>query len=1149
MTDVNVIDSIIEETKKDIPGIRGGNRNVPSSNEENTLEKNKAASMAKILEMMGLPQDRTIKDYKPSPKKDLIPSPIIPEKGSVFDSIFDQNTVGKIRSLFISKQANQKGIIEIEASLGLFYNKSFKPGVNSIFSFNYINQKLQFFKENTIGIDSTSVVSIAETNYNSDVRKITTFVPGQDSKIIYEKKTKLSTIDIQKWGIRVSKSRETDLGSNFSEENIEERNFDNKRTSNNQLPVTDDLRNKYKFVQRRRDRTTFRVTGENIKIDGRKIGGIQFDISSIRECAKKFNGKTTEINKFEVEVEVVHTKDKKKLNIDNFLNAIFLLLKWSVEAKYDDQITPLSERRLVAHKINKLFSYKENDVYKIFDRFQNKAKNIKIRHLLEPENWAVTVKTDGVRKFLFLGKTGIYLISPPYSIIKIGPSFTGDIKSTFLDGEYVISNESGVDVYHIFDTLFYNGIDVRPSHFEERQKNFVSIGNDFQSNSNVLFKTYKIKSKTFYQGGEKLYPNTKYAMKEIDGRTDLYDGIIMQPIDAPYRSANDSNFSTYKWKFPKLMTIDFKLKCLSKEEVDEENKNLEPEEMVEIGKIYWTCVQTENNNLETFTGIDGEFWGYLYDEEYEPGALDGKIVECNWVRYGGEDEGEGEGFQPLRIRNDITQPNFIAVAKSVWQDIKNPIKESTILGNDLVVMRKYNNKEKVLMLNNQFGQKDTIVDFGSGRGADLGKWADAKIKKIFAVEPDEENRNEFVNRLKSLKKKLDDRDKSYLPDIKLIPTVAQDIETISEIVGQDKITGITSFFSLTFFFESSEVFEGLVNTLDSLLEIGGKFIGIVMDGGRTDELLNKNKGSVDNVAFSIQRKSSDNENPFGNEIEINLKEESAIVKSQTEWLFNFDYFVNSLKAIGLDLDQDWFLDTGATYEGLPVISETFSRLSRAFVFVRTAKPERQVIKDEELFDEEFDELFEGEDKDEINDLLQEVEDQIQEEIVTTIPTPEEQEILKDINIKLKINAPEDTDIPINFPLTVPGTITGSKDEIQDAIFSSAKSGKYNKLKTSEEREAFINEKVEALQDQIDEPMIYARLMVKNLFVVDIDDDPNIFKDGALIEGTLEDVYFPINDKKQRYVESIVILHKGNRYYNLSARKSRKLHFKNYFKKN
>ena len=49
------------------------------------------------------------------------------------------------------------------------------------------------------------------------------------------------------------------------------------------------------------------------------------------------------------------------------------------------------------------------------------------------------------------------------------------------------------------------------------------------------------------------------------------------------------------------------------------------------------------------------------------------------------------------------------------------------------------------------------------------------------------------------------------------------------------------------------------------------------------------KGDIINESFSIKQLSEFSDDPFGNSIEINVNEESAIVKNQTEYLFDFEY--------------------------------------------------------------------------------------------------------------------------------------------------------------------------------------------------------------------------------------------------------------------
>ncbi len=100
-----------------------------------------------------------------------------------------------------------------------------------------------------------------------------------------------------------------------------------------------------------------------------------------------------------------------------------------------------------------------------------------------------------------------------------------------------------------------------------------------------------------------------------------------------------------------------------------------------------------------------------------------------------------------------------------------------------------------------------------------------------------------------------------------------------------------------------------------------------------------------NFVFSIKQLSElDPNQPISdvngntiNEIEIDIDDLTAMVKNQTEWLFNFKWFISELSKRGFNLVEDYFMDT-AQYKTLPHDSYVFSSLQRAFCFQKFKTP-------------------------------------------------------------------------------------------------------------------------------------------------------------------------------------------------------------------
>ena len=562
--------------------------------------------------------------------------------------------------------------------------------------------------------------------------------------------------------------------------------------------------------------------------------------------------------------------------------------------------------------------------------FRNEPVNIKIDVLHDPANYAITSKLDGVRTLLFIDRNTVYFVNSPFEIVKIStketkrvPQAYKDICRTIIDGELVISPTP--PTFYGFDGLYFRNENITSKHLKERLKIVDEV--ESRRNDMAIDTLFQIKSKTFHT--ENFYTSVEKALNDNKNYEEGHpprktDGLIIQPRNQPY-----INRSTYKWKPVDQLTIDFKV-------VQSEKKN-------EFNLTTFEKTK-EKIDLKTFTGT--QIYPYnktikFKDSKFSNENVADRIIEFKW-------DYDKKKFKPTRYRDDRPYPNKTSVAKSVWGDINNPIYESTMLGKDLVVMRKYHNKIKQFLLG-KFGRRGMkVLDIGSGRGGDLAKWESLDLT-VYGVDPNKENVKEFKRRQEVLNVK----------NVSIIETGAEDTEKIQKVVN--KVDMITAFFSLTFFPSSEKMYDGLINTIDQLLDSEGLLIGIVLDGEKVRELMTDDLFFFEHLrspkkqdyeqyhtkystsAFSIKRKNKwSGKQEFGNKLEINIIDESSMVKSQTEYLFYFNEFKDKLASIGIDLFkdpnvikspyEDMFIDRNINF--LPKDSQEFSKLNRIFAFKR-----------------------------------------------------------------------------------------------------------------------------------------------------------------------------------------------------------------------
>lgn len=788
-----------------------------------------------------------------------------------------------------------------------------------------VETRVGVYKNNKFvpGVSATAYSNALEYLKNSNAfedpiieSSIVTTFEGSDVRkikiggnVLYQKKKVEKKIENEVWGIRISKASETEV------------------------ELSEDPKGKQ--FTRKRYRHTFKRKIE----DGKDDYTYQIDVTLVKSGTRTI---------YEIEAERIGEMNYGS----DFKGMVNTLLKVSQGSANDDTLIDLPEKKGVIAVHNSMFwtlsRKQKKDEYRLTTNYANKPVNLKIPNMLYKSfNPAVTVKLDGERAFLLLREEGCYLLSPPLDVVKIGSGVSDELNNTYIDGELITGyNDDGIveRQFFAFDILFNKGDDVRNELFLKRLQYLVDISPTLEEKFDELYFT-----KTFHgprivldkvipelQGDS--YNRTTKALHESEFEYHPTDGLIYQSL-GPY-----INDDTYKWKPADKMTIDFLVNNV-KSTSDGYRLRLNV---------------SDGSRRVVFNGTKKHpFTGSALSPEptFEGRPLEGAIVEMKW-------NFDTNNFEPLRFRDDRSYPNGMRTAQSVWTDIINPIPVETVRGDDLRVMRRYHNNKKKAMLQRHFSRRDVILDIGSGRGGDLNKWVDIGLRKVFVVEPNDTNLAELQRR----------KSKTNLKQTTVVPinSGAEETDVIAKKIRKDPLNGIVSFFSMTFFPSSEEVYEGFIKTL-KLLPKGGKFIGIVMDGeevqGKLDEAREEIKegysapvySEKDEPPFTIKQKSEFTDSIYGQTIEIDIPESTSMVRKQTEWLFYFEPFQARLKKEGFTLRQSVLLDGGATSESigdpaffkLPSGAKIFSSLNRAFVFERTRAPKETVAYEEsEESDEE-----------------------------------------------------------------------------------------------------------------------------------------------------------------------------------------------------
>ena len=272
----------------------------------------------------------------------------------------------------------------------------------------------------------------------------------------------------------------------------------------------------------------------------------------------------------------------------------------------------------------------------------------------------------------------------------------------------------------------------------------------------------------------------------------------------------------------------------------------------------------------------------------------GTVVEYRW-------DPIEKMFIPETVRSEKTSPNPMRFAIDNWKLIHNPINLTTLLGTDLILMRKYHNRVKSYLFGNERGHAH--LDIGSGAGGDLISKAKNK-RLIFAVEPDEKNIAVMKRRLTTAKIQWTEGKIDRAAKVVIIRTGGEDVATITSVIRSYdliKVDSISIMLSLTFFWESRAKLNSLVETVRQCLKVSGKLLFFTMDGDTFKRVLPWRSSLVTVIHPWDGNPASSATSNRGNAIHITIND--TIVTGQVEYLVHLDDFFTLLKGHGYSLRE------------------------------------------------------------------------------------------------------------------------------------------------------------------------------------------------------------------------------------------------------
>lgn len=220
-------------------------------------------------------------------------------------------------------------------------------------------------------------------------------------------------------------------------------------------------------------------------------------------------------------------------------------------------------------------------------------------------------------------------------------------------------------------------------------------------------------------------------------------------------------------------------------------------------------------------------------------------------------------------------------------------------------MRAYHNRRKEEFL--ELATPGVLLDLGSGRGGDLGKWERLDMfSRILAVEPNEDNLTEFRSRLQKTYKKLQGK-------VTTLQAGAEETAKVVSALGGTADT-ITMMLSLTFFFRTRAMLDQLIETLNKTSKPGTVFMATFPAGSRVLEAFSDSsdvKGGRRVLRLpdpAVRMELATEVVPGELAPRVYVSFEDTIVEYQTEWLVDETIWEASMKAAGWSLDRRRYWD-------------------------------------------------------------------------------------------------------------------------------------------------------------------------------------------------------------------------------------------------
>ncbi len=670
----------------------------------------------------------------------------------------EKSYYNKVKSFI--ENANQKKEIELEVR---FWDENYeKIEINEekfkkifeYYTFSKVNDGLECKYEMSSSLDVN--VHMEGNNSNSNITRTRLSINDSNhikkywlqnnlTDIPYKiiEKKHLERLDIKEYYLRVS------LNDEVAEENIFEKN---KNQLLNEVNNVNNVNNKNsKLSKMFRLKNRYNIMSED--------GLFLIDLTTLKSGIGKTFRDANVLKAFptyEIEIEYIGNKDeslKNKHSSDDVVKSLFNHLHNILSIMNDsDFILKQSIKSAIMNSFTSLVNTKTLNNDKGGSLLANpvtlhRSNIIKSSNTMNILNrYSVSLKADGMRHIAYVLPSqkaelngNIYLIDINNNIVDTGLKDEKYINSV-IEGEYVKLSSSGAYEFFAYDMLFDRGNDIRNKQYyntykEERLYSrskylelFINSSGRKERLSNVVKINRKAFSVSVNPDGTDIIEKANAMWKSRESQPFFVDGMIFTPMYDHYPLKGGSWYALFKWKPPKLNTIDFLIEVV-KNDYGSEMKfpHLEPQ-LNQDGTINNILKQYKKIRLyvgtlkDSFdekshkmtkkkyktlfnpydldeTGAEAYNTCYVFIDENDkiicedPITGEKDVVNDDTIIEFGFDSTREKGFQwvPYRVRYDKTTSyknnrfvfgNFDKIANDIFRSLQYPVTEEmvTVIG-------------------------------------------------------------------------------------------------------------------------------------------------------------------------------------------------------------------------------------------------------------------------------------------------------------------------------------------------------------------------------------------------------------------------------------------------------------------------------------